>query len=219
MYPSARQEFGADRQLSCFTITLDRILTPANVAAGFQAQSVTALGANLPILGIAFIAQTGAGTRPATLNVTCTGCGTAPPVGRFDGLLSYVAPDQLGGNLNLYWYLTNNTSGTLGYDYTVLRQRARDGRADGDGHFERSAGAGAAHAPAGSDESNDGLERGFGSVAHLSARLAGSDGYSLPAAIGALAATSSGKDFASPNFWTYSASANPSMCHMPMRVA
>lgn len=113
---SAHVNFGTRR--ADFTITLDRILTPANVAAGFQAQSVTASGANLPILGIAFIAQTGAGTRPATLNVTCTGCGTAPPVGRFEGILSYVAPDQLGGNLNLYWYLTNNTSGTLGYDYT-----------------------------------------------------------------------------------------------------
>ncbi len=113
---SAQVNFGTRR--ADFTMTLDRLLTPADVAAGFQAQSVTASGANLPIVGIAFVAQTGAGTRPSTLNVTCTGCGTAPPVGRFEGILSYVAPDQRGGNLNLYWYLTNRTSGTLGYDYS-----------------------------------------------------------------------------------------------------
>jgi hypothetical protein len=39
-------------------------------------------------------------------------------VGRFEGYLSYVAPNPAeGGNVNIYWALTNNTSGTLGYDY------------------------------------------------------------------------------------------------------
>ena len=53
------------------------------------------------------------------VNVSCTGCSpTAAPVGRFEGYLSYVAPNPAeGGNVNIYWYVSNNTQGTLGYDY------------------------------------------------------------------------------------------------------
>jgi hypothetical protein len=100
-----------------FTFVLNRVLTPADVQAGFQAQTVTASAANLPMQGVGFEAQTGIPRRPSNLNVTCTGCGTAAPVGRFEGYLSYVDPSSTGGNVNIYWYLTNNTAGTLGYDY------------------------------------------------------------------------------------------------------
>jgi hypothetical protein len=106
-------------QRADFTFNFDRVLTPADVSAGFQAQHITASASDLPMQGVGFVAQTASGTRPSTLNVTCTGCSaTAQPVGRFEGYLSYVAPNpNEGGNVNIYWYLTNNTSGTLGYDY------------------------------------------------------------------------------------------------------
>jgi hypothetical protein len=112
---SAQVNFSTRR--ADFTFNLDRVLTPADVQAGFQPQSITASAANLPMQGVGFAAQTGVGTRPNNLSVTCSGCGTAPPVGRFEGYLSYVDPSSTGGNVNIYWYLTNNTSGTLGYDY------------------------------------------------------------------------------------------------------
>jgi hypothetical protein len=106
-------------QRAGFTFNLDRVLTPADVSAGFQAQHVTASAADLPLRGVGFVAQTASGSRPSTLSVSCTGCSpTAAPVGRFEGYLSYVAPNPAeGGNVNIYWALTNNTSGTLGYDY------------------------------------------------------------------------------------------------------
>ena len=102
-----------------FSFTFDRVLTPSDVAAGFQAQRVTASAANLPLQGVGFVAETANGNRPGNLSVSCTGCSpTANPQGRFEGYLSYVAPNpNEGGNVNIYWYLTNNTSGTLGYDY------------------------------------------------------------------------------------------------------
>ena len=104
-----------------FSFTLDRVLTPADVSAGYQAQRVTASAANLPIQGVGFVAETANGNRPGNLTVSCTGCSpTANPQGRFEGYLSYVAPNpNEGGNVNIYWYLTNNTSGTLGYDYNA----------------------------------------------------------------------------------------------------
>jgi hypothetical protein len=102
-----------------FSFTFDRVLTPADVSAGYQAQRVTANAANLPLQGVGFVAETANGNRPGNLSVSCTGCSpTANPQGRFEGYLSYVAPNpNEGGNVNIYWYLTNNTTGTLGYDY------------------------------------------------------------------------------------------------------
>lgn len=96
-----------------FTMTLNRVLTPADIAAGFQSQSVTASASNLPIVGVLFTAR----TSDSTLHVTCTGCGTAAPAGRFDTYFSYVAPSQRDVDLNMYWYLANGMTGTLGYDY------------------------------------------------------------------------------------------------------
>ena len=106
-------------QRAGFTFDFDRVLTPADVQAGFQAQHVTASAADLPLRGVGFVAETANGNRPGNLSVSCTGCSpTASPQGRFEGYLSYVAPNpNEGGNVNIYWYLTNNTTGTLGYDY------------------------------------------------------------------------------------------------------
>jgi hypothetical protein len=114
-HATAQINFGTRR--ADFSFTFDRVLTPADVSAGFQPQSVTASAANLPMRGVGFEAQTGIPRRPDNLTVTCSGCGTAAPVGRFEGYLSYVDPGSTGGNVNIYWYLTNNTAGTLGYDY------------------------------------------------------------------------------------------------------
>ncbi len=114
---SATAQVNFSTRRADFTFNFDRVLTPTDVQAGFQPQSITASASNLPMQGVGFVAQTGVGTRPNNLNVTCTGCGTAPPVGRFEGYLSYVDPSSTGGNVNIYWYLANNTSGTLGYDY------------------------------------------------------------------------------------------------------
>ena len=55
-------------------------------------------------------------TSDNTVNVSCTGCGTAAPTGRFYSYFSYYQPDN-SGTVNMYWDLTNNTSGTLGYGY------------------------------------------------------------------------------------------------------
>ena len=100
-----------------FTMTMNRVLTPADTQAGFQPQSVTASAARLPIVGNLFLGLIGDPNRPTNMTVTCTGCGTAPPVGRFEGYFSYIAPDG-GGDIGIYWNLTNNTQGTLGYDYS-----------------------------------------------------------------------------------------------------
>ena len=115
---AANAHINFSTQRADFTFNFDRVLTPADVSAGFQPQHITASAADLPMQGVGFVAQTGTGRAPSTLTVACTGCGTAAPVGRFEGYLSYVAPNPAeGGNVNIYWYLTNNTTGTLGYDY------------------------------------------------------------------------------------------------------
>ena len=115
---NATAQINFSTQRAAFHFDLNRILTPADISAGFQPQAITASASNLPIVGVGFNAQTAGSNRPSNLTVTCTGCGTAPPIGRFEGFLSYVDPSGTGGNLNIYWFLTNATSGTLGYDYT-----------------------------------------------------------------------------------------------------
>ena len=116
---AANAHINFSTQRADFTFNFDRVLTAADVSAGFQPQHITASAADLPMQGVGFVAQTASGNRPSTLNVSCTGCSpTAAPVGRFEGYLSYVAPNPAeGGNVNIYWYLSNNTQGTLGYDY------------------------------------------------------------------------------------------------------
>ena len=116
---AANAHINFSTQRADFTFNFDRVLTPADTAAGFQPQHITASAADLPMQGVGFVAQTGNPNRPSNLNVSCTGCSpTAAPVGRFEGYLSYVAPNPAeGGNVNIYWYLSNNTQGTLGYDY------------------------------------------------------------------------------------------------------
>jgi len=115
---AANAHINFSTQRADFTFNFDRVLTPADVSAGYQAQHITASASDLAMQGVGFVAQTGTGRGPSNLMVACTGCGTNAPVGRFEGYLSYVAPNPAeGGNVNIYWYLTNNTTGTLGYDY------------------------------------------------------------------------------------------------------
>ena len=100
-----------------FVFTLTRVLTPADVAAGFQPQTVTVSTANRPIVGTYFFAQSASLAQPNSLVVTCTGCNNTTPIGRFEAFFSYVDPARTGANLNIYWNVTNNQAGTLGYDY------------------------------------------------------------------------------------------------------
>ena len=100
-----------------FSFTFTRVLSASDIAAGFQPQTVTVTTADRPIIGNLFIGQTATLAQRNSLTVTCTGCGSAPPVGRFEAYFSYVAPNRIDANLGVYWQIGNNTVGTLGYDY------------------------------------------------------------------------------------------------------